>query len=292
MNEINPNITGNIIPDNTYQPLKTGRICLFDADFFKYLVTDRRYKMLADTGDFINEFTNEYETVEMTIKNLISSFLGSIQDPIIFCFSGKSFLTFRNYIGIERKYKISRLKPKEYRDYPGKNDDKDKVVSYVNNHYVSLMFADLEADDILSALQDNDNTYILSHDKDLKQIPGYHYDFERNNIYQITQETAIYNLGMQLLMGDSTDDIVGIPGIGEAKAKEILQNVSAKNIIHKVQREYKKRFGIITGTDMFAENWMLVKTRMNRGTHFINEYKRMFDTKNLLIEQLKSNQNV
>ena len=88
-----------------------------------------------------------------------------------------------------------------------------KSVEYIMNNYNSLLFNDLEADDVICMLQDK-NTYIISDDKDLKQIPGYHFDYSTNSLYEITNEQAIYNLASQLIKGDSTDNILGLYGIG------------------------------------------------------------------------------
>ena len=72
---------------------------------------------------------------------------------------------------------------------------------------------------------------ICALDKDLNQIPGLHYSWElrregkvirEKQLYTITPEEGDYWCFYQLLVGDSTDNIKGIDGIGPKKAAGIL----------------------------------------------------------------------
>lgn len=82
-----------------------------------------------------------------------------------------------------------------------------------------------EADDLLS-MQATDmgptNCVIVSLDKDLKQITGEHYDFSKDRFETIDEHEARQNFWTQALVGDSTDDIPGIKGVGPVTAKKIL----------------------------------------------------------------------
>lgn len=275
MNEIGKMTIGdNVVQDY----LQSNRIALFDCDFLKYIVTDRIWKTIQDEG--------EHPTLEKVLQEEIDRWFEKIKDPIIFCFSGKSNETFRNHVCFEKQYKVSRLnKNNSYRYYEGKVSDAYGVVGYIQKRYPTLFFKDLEADDIVSALQDKEHTYIISKDKDLKQVPGYHYDFGLNEIHEITDEMAHYNLCLQLLKGDSDDDIPGIKGVGEKAAVKILDGVEVKYRLRKILFTYQKRFGMFEGTDRFAETWMMVKTRMNRGEYFKEKYKSMFDLKQMIINE-------
>lgn len=281
MEDFSTDLSGSFAPDpyGTAQitPLETGRIALLDADYIKYVVPYSKWKHHRATGEWLN--------IEKFIKDWISGWLTYISDPIVFCFSGKSSETFRAFISFEKEYKGNRKNVEDPYDYPGKIDDMYQCVDYIQKKFVSLIFKDLEADDIVAALQDREHTYIVSKDKDLKQIPGFHYDFEKNNIYEIDNERAIYNLAYQLMAGDSTDNIKGMPGMGEKRTMAFLEPLKPKQYINSVLREYQKKFGLFKGTDMFVETWNLVKVRENRGEHFISKYKRMFDTKEMIVNE-------
>jgi len=64
---------------------------------------------------------------------------------------------------------------------------------------------------------------ICSVDKDFNQYPGWHYNPRTKELKDISAEEAYIFLATQLLTGDATDNIKGIPGVGPAKAQKILQ---------------------------------------------------------------------
>ena len=84
----------------------------------------------------------------------------------IFCFSGVSSNTFRVSFSFEKKYKGNRKYIKNYED---EEKDKMEVIEYIKKRYPTLLFKDLEADDVISMLQDED-TFVYSRDKDLISI--------------------------------------------------------------------------------------------------------------------------
>ena len=82
----------------------------------------------------------------------------------------------------------------------------------------------LEADDCVSIRQHTlgHNSILVSDDKDLDQVPGYHMKMSSFKEYEITPEQGLRNLYSQLLSGDRIDNIPGIPWIGKTKADKIL----------------------------------------------------------------------
>lgn len=69
---------------------------------------------------------------------------------------------------------------------------------------------------------------ICSIDKDLKQIPGKHYDFVKDVHEEITPEEARRRFYTQMLTGDSTDNIFGLYGVGPVKADRILESAGPR----------------------------------------------------------------
>lgn len=84
----------------------------------------------------------------------------------------------------------------------------------------------LEADDVLGILSDSliNETVIVSIDKDLLQIPGWHWRPHRQQLVYQSEGNALYRFLTQWLIGDSTDNVPGIPGIGPKKAEKIIQD--------------------------------------------------------------------
>jgi hypothetical protein len=83
----------------------------------------------------------------------------------------------------------------------------------------------MEADDFLGLAQDVDTTVICTLDKDLDQIPGWHYNWKSRETYYVTSDESNLFFWMQMLMGDSADNIKGIYGIGPVRAKTMLDSL-------------------------------------------------------------------
>ena len=84
----------------------------------------------------------------------------------------------------------------------------------------------LEADDIMGIAQTNGktpDTVIVSVDKDMRQIPGWHLNPNKEDFpVYVCRDEADYHFHMQWLTGDQTDGFGGIKGVGPVKARKIL----------------------------------------------------------------------
>ena len=63
---------------------------------------------------------------------------------------------------------------------------------------------------------------ICSIDKDLKCIPGKHWHTKNRVLFNVSDEAALRHYYEQLLKGDPTDNIPGVPLVGEVKATKLL----------------------------------------------------------------------
>lgn len=124
--------------------------------------------------------------------------------------------------------------------FPDYKKERDNPMSYAPllksylrnkmlNEYESYMIPGLEADDVLGILmttegfKKNYRKYILTIDKDLDTIPGWHYNLDKKEIYNVTQDQADHKFYMQCLTGDRVDDIPGCPGYGDKTAEKALK---------------------------------------------------------------------
>jgi DNA polymerase-1 len=78
-----------------------------------------------------------------------------------------------------------------------------------------------EADDMLG-LGQTDDTVIATIDKDLRMVPGKHYNFVKLLLDEVTEGDAIRHFYKQLLIGDKSDNIIGVAGIGPVKAGKFI----------------------------------------------------------------------
>lgn len=108
-------------------------------------------------------------------------------------------------------------------------------------------------------------------DKDLLQIPGEHFNVVKKGMQNIDWDTAQYNLYTQVIMGDSTDGVPGLPKHGVKAAEKILTklvgspNRFAEKTFEAHLRCYEGKDPYTMDADKaiqsFYENYMLVKLR-------------------------------
>jgi 5'-3' exonuclease len=118
----------------------------------------------------------------------------------------------------------------------------------------------LEADDLVSyySYTDNRSTIICSPDKDvLYQCVGMHYNYQKAEFLHTSPDEALKFLWKQVLMGDSTDNIQGIPGVG-AKTSENWLKDRTKDFEAFAMKKYVEKFGMVEGVMKFHETFRLV----------------------------------
>lgn len=114
-------------------------------------------------------------------------------------------------------------------DYKAKRGEKPErlpdCIAALEENFTCLRMPDLEADDALGILgtgKYKDRSIIVSIDKDLLQIPGNHYNPDKQRHTVVTEEDGFYLLCQQWLTGDPVDNFKGIPRVGEKTAKKLL----------------------------------------------------------------------
>ena len=96
-----------------------------------------------------------------------------------------------------------------------------------------------EADDAVGIESNRYKAWIVHVDKDLDQLPGWHYNPVKDEEYYITEEEGLKNFYLQMLTGDRVDNIVGLRGIGPVKANKILKDAVTEEQLYKaVQKAY------------------------------------------------------
>ena len=101
-----------------------------------------------------------------------------------------------------------------------------QIKQWIIDELDGQLWRTLEADDAISILatdkEMDEETIIVSVDKDFKSVPGIYYDYNKNETHYVSEEEADdYHL-IQALTGDSTDGYHGVPGIGPVGAKKLL----------------------------------------------------------------------
>lgn len=178
-----------------------------------------------EEGTYTIERGREVEPLKnalYNVKSLVTKALADLEIPqsdMIMYLSGPD--NYRNGVATLAPYKGNR--DPEHKPVHG-----PKIKEFMERKYNAVYSENEEADDCVAynhyAMYKEDpySSVIVSVDKDLDMIPGLHYNFVKEDSYFVTDDEADAFFRMQLLMGDSTDNIPGVPGIGKAKAEKYL----------------------------------------------------------------------
>lgn len=148
---------------------------------------------------------------------------------------------FRDAIATIKPYKGNREKvgkPKYYRE----------LKDYLIDRWHAWPCNGQEADDAIGIEQfDNPDKYtvIVSTDKDMDQIPGWHFNWVKNDLYYQPITEANLFFFWQMMVGDTVDNIPGINKVGPKTANKIIEEEGGKleNVRRAVQDLYQRQYG-------------------------------------------------
>jgi 5'-3' exonuclease len=227
-------------------------IALIDADSLVYIIGWNYREVIGGVP----------EQVHASCDNMLRDILTLTQaDQYIGAFSSPK--CFRHECYKYNTYKSGRPEKAEWLVYW-----EPIIKDYFINKYQFFSYPNLEADDVVAAYANlfKDRPWVIcSPDKDMKQIPGLHYDYRQKTdvsmdtqvrIVKITEDEADYNFWLQMLTGDEGDAVAGIPGLGPVKAKKLLSEVVDHMMyMTTVRGAYKKYFGPHYGNIIYWETF-------------------------------------
>jgi len=247
-------------------------IAIIDGDVLCYLACKERWKEKAriENGTvFINldqdgkrmplEWTKDEDRkfLEKTWK-VLQKDLQTLLDEVYcteFIMAVKGNDNYRN--AMYPDYKLNRHK------------DPNKQNVFVPTLRKLLVMEDLaveahgfEADDLIRIWAEqcklhNIDYIICSIDKDLKCIPGKHWGMKKKQMEVVSEEAALKHYYYQLLKGDSTDNIPGVPGVGEKTAVKLLATLNTEQ---EYQECVVEQYMLVYGDDW--EQWLLFNGKM------------------------------
>lgn len=205
-------------------------------------------RALLDTDIYVYRAAayHENDPLEVAVRTMNDMIYRSLQavdvsDYIAFLSSGQND---RKLIDVS--YKANRDHKPEPRH---RSALKDACVIEWNARLVT----GIEADDALGIEQSSggDDSTICSIDKDLKQIAGYHYNFVKDEYDFVEPLDGIRLFYRQLLTGDRADNIFGIHGIGDVKAKRLINCLDDPEEMQEVvARIYNDDKRLLTNADL------------------------------------------
>lgn len=153
-------------------------------------------------------------------RNAVAEHFDLSQDDVILRVLLTGPGNFRNEIATVKPYKGNRKdahKPYWYQ----------QIRNYLTDWWDAQVVEGREADDECAILQYkiNHEGVIATIDKDLDQVPGWHYDYVRKTFYKTEEDEGHLLFYKQVLSGDSTDNIPGCYKIGSTRASRIVDEM-------------------------------------------------------------------
>ena len=117
---------------------------------------------------------------------------------------------------------------------------------YLIKEWNAVVSEGCEADDLLGINQHNTDSVCISLDKDLLMITGWHFRWLDNEKIFVTPDQGLKTFYKQMMIGDKSDNIFGVRGIGPVKAAGIIDTLDTEeemiNTVFKLYEEDAERF--------------------------------------------------
>lgn len=231
--------------DGLYDPksieTNENKLCLIDADSLLY------YCMGEES----------FEACKIKLDNFILNILETCRTHRYAAFM-TPYDTFRRKLGTTKPYKGNRKGKTVPPTFYG-------LKAYAQQEWDFTTVEGIEADDcvgLYNSIIKDVEVVICSPDKDvILQIPGHHYNYQKNEWVDTTVESAWKFLWLQVLAGDSVDGIPGIPGIGAKKAEQAFEDCDADVFPFRALHMYVDKI-IIEGDSKF--NQSAVKQKIDK----------------------------
>lgn len=218
-------------------PIEKQMQLLIDGDIVAYRCSasvepSKKYGPVEFTEE---ENNRDWEIAIVRVDILMRELLHTTQSESYKCFvSGKN-----NF-----RYKV-------YPDYKGNRKDtvdprfRADCKAFLIQEWNAIPSTGMEADDLLGISQTED-TIIASIDKDLLMIPGWHYNWVRDEKTYTTPLDGLRYMYKQMLIGDKADNIFGVSGIGPVKASKLIDDLETEEemieVVFDLYNQDAKRF--------------------------------------------------
>lgn len=206
------------------------KTALIDADIITYLAA---YYSMTKFDD--GEVWTDMEAAKGEVHRVVEEWrTGAECEEVLLVLSPDDRTNYRSIVW--PAYKTHR-KPGNKPPHIG------EVAQYIKDCYDWSMVSYLEGDDVLGILhtRDPESSVIVSTDKDMMTVPGYHYNPNKHTgcgPVRITEAQALTWLYTQVLMGDSTDGYKGVKRVGPVAANKILSGAHGCELVKGVPTYY------------------------------------------------------
>ena len=208
---------------------------------------------VVDADSCIYQAAWQRETLDDAVENykylLDKNWVGPIwaDESIVYC-GGKDNFRY----SLCPQYKGNRKEPPE--------DAKlfKPLMQELVNRGLTIPSHGMEADDMVRIksveLTKKGIKHTIVHiDKDLDCIVGNHYNPRQQEFYDIDENQADLNYWLQILKGDPTDNLPGLPKVGPKTAEKMLNGIPLGRRKARVLAAYRAKFGVVDWKNKLME---------------------------------------
>jgi DNA polymerase-1 len=231
---------------------------LIDGDIILYQSISGSEKELEfEDGVFIltTDLADAKEAFQHKIDNLLEK--ANVKEYVL-ALSGDSNFR-KDFYPDYKAQRRSMRKPLGFKDFK----------LWVHKEYTPVVKPNIEADDVMGILATKPGAdYIIwSIDKDLMQIPGKH--LIDDEIVNVSAYDGDYWHLTQTLLGDTTDNYPGCPGIGKAKAEQFLPRYDKDNMPYTLGEWWSRVVALFVKAGLTKDD-ALIQARLARILQYPN----------------------
>lgn len=256
-----------------FKDKETGEEILLDFELVAEML-DQKIKLICEDVDATEPPILYITNSEWLTDRINKERKWTGEDPLVYVPG------FRYEVAKSRPYKGTRHNPKPFHFY--------NIIAYLRANYNVVVSTDgYEADDMMCMEQyGRDDTIICSRDKDLRICPGWHFSWECGKQRAIgpvytdrlgsldvkdNGDTIGYGLKFffyQCLVGDTADNIPGLPKWGDVGAVKLLAPLKTEEEMYEaVKAAYIERMGE-QARDYFKEQSTLLWMVQQKGVGY------------------------
>ncbi len=235
-----------------------NNLLVIDGDFIPYYATqgnkvfDLEGNPLRENNKFVYTARTEQEVYDCVDNIMINIFrTTNIYDYIGFLGGKKCFR-----YDIYPDYKANRkdfIKPNFWQEC------KNYLIDRWNYQVCDFIEADDAVNITRNKLKNTHDSIIVTTDKDLiKCISGTYLNPRDFSIIYTDEDTAHYNFWASMIIGDTIDNIKGIPKCGKVFVDKLFKDKSINELHTVVQQAYIDKLGRIEGIDELTKNYLLL----------------------------------
>jgi 5'-3' exonuclease len=245
-------------------------VLVLDADSISYsIIHQLAYRL--DPSDEWNMPDLEY------VNDKVEDYIYQLYDQV-----GASHIA--GFLGGERCFRYEIAKTKPYKDGRQKTEFQKNWIQYINEYLIQnfgFQFVNgIEADDAVSITvhqlrERGINHIICSNDKDVDQVWGNHYSMNKRQFYYVSEREANWKLESQMITGDPTDNIPGLPNKGKVYVERLFVKGVLSNMayVHWAYMQYLK--GTSEENEAYFQEQKALLTMLTTHDSFIPEIKEI-----------------